>query len=382
MLGSMRPSWRISEERPGIICGGLLRSGGRCNKSLNTRNGLWVHKFPERRWTNAGYHIPQIVLPQHCENNTAWQTLLNYRAGAENTTPAKFYNEICGCSYDSGSRLITLTDLKEACTLPTETSKIQEAAKYVNERAANGIYIDVVLGIDWGGGGADEISFTTVAVACLRYDGIIEIPFGYRSLTPHAHEEEVGTIMALRKMFQASRVVHDNCGSGPARETQLRMNGVPDEAFIRMNYVRIGNGSIMRFKPGDMREGLRAHWNLDKARSLLYLCQYIKSGWVKFFQYDAVDGGKSSLVTDFLSLVEDKHNSLFGSDVYTIIRDTATHKPDDFTASCNYAANWLWGGPGRRYPQLRVVGAIQPQELSDELIRKVEGDFQENESNE
>jgi hypothetical protein len=137
---------------------------------------MWIHGFPERRFHNAGYHIPQIVIPQHCEDSMKWGDLLAYREGKENYTPAKFYNEIGGIPYDGSSRLITLTELRKACKVPTNIHNLQEAVDYVKQKVLEGVYVDVILSIDWGGGGEKEESWTTIAVACLRYDGRIDIP--------------------------------------------------------------------------------------------------------------------------------------------------------------------------------------------------------------
>jgi len=375
MIGPRVPRWKVSRETPGIVCAGLLAGQKkRCGKPLDTRQGMWVHAHPEKRWENVGYHVPQLVLPQHCEDSASWNKLLGYREGADNTTPAKFYNEICGVSYDGSSRLITLTELKEACKLPTSVNRIQEAAEHVKKQFKTGIYQDVIISVDWGGGGANEVSFTTIAVCCLRYDGKIDIPFGYRSLTPHDHEKEIGTILNIKKMFLATKIVHDGQGSGSARETQLRMLGVPDDVFCRIYYCRIRRGAIAQWVAGDMRTGDRSGYNLDKARGLMWLISFIKQGYVRFFQYDTVEGGKLGLVDDFLSLVEDKHSTNFASDVYTIIRSATSQQPDDFTACCCYGVHYFYTHVLRgKYPEIQYLSYSNIKELKQELIDQIEG---------
>jgi hypothetical protein len=304
-----------------------------------------------------------------------WARLLDFRAGAENTTPSKFYNEICGVPYDGSSRLITLTELRKACSLPTSAHKVREAAEWVKEKIADGTYVDCVMGVDWGGGGASELSFTTIAIGCLRYDRRIDVVFGYRSLTPHDHEREIANILALKRMFGCSKIAHDGNGSGEARETQLGMCGLPNEVFARMFYVRLARGHIMKFKPGDERIGTLSGYNLDKARGLMWLISLIKHGYIHFFEYDTVPGGKLGLVDDFLSLVEDKHSHDFASDVYTIIRSSSSKQPDDFTAAVNYLTHYYYGVQLREYPRINYLRNSNISELSMDLIRDIEGDF-------
>jgi hypothetical protein len=374
MIGPRTPNYIITKERPGVVCAGMsLVNKQRCGKPLNVREGLWVRRYPDRHWQHAGYHIPQIILPQHCEHDHSWRDILAHREGADNMTQAQFYNEICGCSYDVGARLITLTELRQACTLPTETTKLREAAMYVKERMDNGTYYDVVLAVDWGGGGVKEVSFTVVAVVALRYDGTIDVPFAYRSLTPHLQQKEAKNIIYLRNLFGVSHIVHDGCGNGTSRETQLTMYGVPLAVFVRVNYCRIGNGHLMKYHPAKAKTGELGHWNLDKARSLSWLCEYIKHGFIHFFQYDTSDGAKPGLIDDFLSLIEDKTRTELGSDIYSIIRDKTRDEPDDFTAAVNYGCQYFWGVVMKRYPEWSSMEiSTHMHEISEELINEIE----------
>ena len=376
MIGPRIPKWTPCRQTPGIICNGKSRATGKmCGKPLDPRMGMWVHAHPEKRWDSVGYHVPQIILPQHCEDSSNWRLLLDYREGKDNMTIDKFYNEICGISYDGSARLITLTDIKKACFLPTDVNKITEAVEFVKEKKRMGIYTNVVMGIDWGGGGEDEVSFTTICIACLRHDGKIDIPFGYRSLTPHDHEKETALIMNLRKLFEVQMIVHDGNRDGGAKETLLKHAGVPREALCPMWYVRLGHSSIIKFIPAKRKSNERAGYRLDKARSLLWLLTYMKTGWVRFFKYDGDGdgGGKLSLMDDFLTLVEDKHSHNFAADVYTIIRSTKTNQPDDFSACCNYAVHFLYGHCRRHYPKVDYLTNSRVEELKGELIDQIEG---------
>ena len=129
----------ISEKIPGVVC-------AKCRKHLNPRSGRWVHAYPERRWSFSGYHIPQIILPMHYANPEKWDILIGKSQGRANTTFTTFLNEVCGESYDEGSKLLSETDLKAAAVLPWPNDW-RKAADQI------GGYVRRVLAVDWGGGG-------------------------------------------------------------------------------------------------------------------------------------------------------------------------------------------------------------------------------------
>ena len=106
----------ISEKYPGTVC-------AKCRKPINPRHGRWVHRYPDRRWQFAGYHVPQLILPLHFSDPEKWSTLLLKREGFGNMTQAQFYNEVLGESIDSGQKLVTETELKAACQLEWENKK-------------------------------------------------------------------------------------------------------------------------------------------------------------------------------------------------------------------------------------------------------------------
>jgi hypothetical protein len=84
----------------------------------------------------------------------------------------------------------------------------------------------------------------------------------------------------------------------------------------------------------------RAHYSLDKTRSLLYTCQAIKLKQIRFFQYDWVSQDNPGLIADFLALVENKTESRSSGDIYTITRNVLLS--DDFAQSVNFGVNALW----------------------------------------
>lgn len=328
MIGPDRDD--IGPGNPGIVCAACARKGKR--SPVNPRTGLWVHAHPERAHEFAGYHVPQMIMPMHYEDPTAWKVLVGKSRGMHNTPLHVFYNECCGESFDFGAKMVTQSDLQRVSKSLHENT--DEAAMAVLDR-----YTLRVLAVDWGGGGEKEISFTTMAVLGLRPDGNIDVIRGYRSLTPNDPIQEARMVLAFTGRFRCSHIVHDYSGAGALREQFLANAGVPYNRIIPIAYTGPAKGPIMRhIEPTDIHP--RDYYRVDKSRSLLLTCHQLRTGKIQFFNYDHKGTGSPGLLHDFLALIEDKRSSRHGSDGYTIIR-----KPkhsDDFAQAVNIGCCALW----------------------------------------
>lgn len=131
-----------------------------CQRLLNTRAGQWhiTNKSADRLEHNNnyiydGYHIPQIILPLHCENKEKWAEVLR----KFDTFPEyKFNNEVMGIAYGEGDAPITEEMLRGICleklnNEPTRTGAAK-GAEYI------------VGGIDWGGYGVEGNSRTVLSI--------------------------------------------------------------------------------------------------------------------------------------------------------------------------------------------------------------------------
>jgi hypothetical protein len=318
----------ISEKQPGTVC-------AKCRKPINPRHGRWVHRFPERRWQFAGYHVPQIILPLHFADPEKWSTLLLKREGYGNMTQAQFYNEVMGESVDTGQKLISETDLKAACTLEWENKKEPDPACFRNLQD----YKHRILAIDWGGGGEAGISFTVLSVMGFRPDGTIDVIWAKRLLIGGDHLAEAVECMKWSNLFNCDFVAHDYTGAGTVRETVMVQAGFNLDRVMAMRLVRSAAQDLLVYKP-PTEINHRAHYSLDKTRSLLYTCQAIKLKQVRFFQYDRISQEMPGLISDFLALVENKADSRTSSDIYTITRNVLL--TDDFAQAVNLGCAALW----------------------------------------
>lgn len=326
MIGPYSP--HISEKHPGTVC-------AKCQKPISPRHGRWVHRYPERRWQFAGYHVPQMILPLHFADPEKWSTLLLKREGFGNMTQAQFYNEVMGESVDTGQKLISETDLKAACVLDWENKKEPDPKCFANLSQ----YKHRILAIDWGGGGEAGISFTVLSVLGFRADGTIDVLWAKRLLIGGDHLAEALECMRWSNLFNCDFVAHDYTGAGTVRETVMVQAGFNLERVLAIRLVRSAAQDLMVYKsPTEINH--RAHYSLDKTRSLLYTCQAIKLRQIRFFQYDWASQDSPGLVSDFLALVENKTESRLGGDIYTITRNTLL--TDDFAQAVNLGCAAAW----------------------------------------
>lgn len=351
------PHDEISDFRPGVIC-------AKCAKPINPRppyqggTGRWVHRHRDRRWSFAGYHVPQIIMPMHYADPEKWQKLVDKMHGKGNTPIHVFYNEVCGESWDSGSKLVTVTDLKKAAILPWER-KVDQARDHL------GGYLHKFCSVDWGGGGVSKgksdlalQSYTSIAVMGLRPDGKIDVIYGFRSMNPHDHIREAKVIMGILSTFKCSHLVHDYTGAGTVRETVLKQAGLNPNNILPVAYTGPAKGGLVQFKPPTENHP-RAHYQMDRNRALNYTCQFIKSQVIRFFQYDYHGSEDVGLLHDFLNLIEDKGESGSGRDPYKILRDPAG--PDDFAQAVTMGTMMLYQMHGR-FPDLSAYEDVQVTE--------------------
>lgn len=318
----------VSEARPGTICAG-------CGAVINPRYGRWFHKYLDRRWDFAGYHVPQIIMPHHYASAKAWRELLAKR---EYMAPSVFNNEVLGESYDVGSKLVTLTELRAAASLRWENRPNDPDAGML-ERLRRNEYPLVVLGVDWGGGGKEGVSYTTLALLGRRSDGAIDVLWAKRLMTPHDHMREATEIRGWIHRFRPHFVAHDYTGAGTLRETFLVQAGMPLSRLMPVAYVRSASHNVLNFVPASLTHP-RDHFQVDKTRSLLYTTNCLKLGWLRTFAYDYINDDQPGLLHDFLALIDEKVESHGGSGIYVIKRQEGFS--DDFAQAVNIGCVALW----------------------------------------
>lgn len=293
----------------------------KCGNKVNSYSGFYEHKYSDRQMLFAGYHMPQPVFPIHYDDPLAWSVLLD----CIKVKPTYYWmNELLGESYDSGTKLVTEANLREASIVEYTTP----------ENFPTRDYMFTSLGIDWGGKGKETvkdseefISNTAMALGGIRTDGRIEIK--YLTRTPYSmdYTQEAEMARSIVNATTVDMVASDNGGAGDLREHVLKSAGVPGEMIIPFTYTNhSATRPIIFWEPPSAQvagRGARASYSLHKTRALTLLIEGLKRGWILFPKYDMVHGELS----DFLALYEETRDTPTGGSNRLIRRQSK--KTDD-----------------------------------------------------
>lgn len=373
LLAMIGPAHRgIGPDCAGVVC-------HKCQKPLRPRTGQWLHRKPHLIGDNEGYHVPQPICPVHFEEYEKWRLIAAANGGS---MPVNVYfNEVLGESYDVGAKLVTEADLVGACTLGFRNTPAWPTPAIIQRRDR---YLATALGIDWGGGGEKGTSFTAAAHCGITSDGVIDVMWGRRLMNPNDDAREAADIIAIHAELKPYLFAHDFNGAGAVHETLLVSMGLELARIVPMAYNRATSGPMVKYVPKD--DYTRAHYRIDKVRTLLTVINAIKFGKMRFFDYDKVEAGNvddrpedRGLLGDFLSLVEEKMPTSSGGDTYTIRKSRAG--TDDFAHAVCFAATALWHSQGK-FPDFGdvlktrgMVGQSTSLELGPEDVNWRRGDY-------
>lgn len=355
MIGPYRED--ISADNPATVC-------AKCRRPINPRLGRWVHRSKEKARDFAGYHLPQPVTYAHYSDAKMWAELLAKREGFGNYTPAKYHNEVLGESYGEGVQLVSEDEIKAACVLPWQNRPRDYQSQWKSLQKELDRYQTRVLAVDWGGGGEKRISLTALAVLGFRA-GVIDVLWGRRLLTPHAHLLEAEECRHVFRLFKCHLLAHDYSGAGVLREQFLRHKGLELPQLVPIAYIGAARGPIMRHHKATS-EHPRNFYRVDKSRSLLLTCNAIKFKMLRFFQYDWRNTDDPGLLQDFLALMENKVETAVGSDVYTVVRNEEF--PDDFAQAVNIGCCCLW----YRHKAWPEFGSIRALEKANAQLKELD----------
>jgi len=316
----------------------------KCDHPINPKEGHWYHTEGKDHQSFHGYHIPQVIMPMHYGIPGKWRDLHIKMNGGLGYSKQKFYNEVLGESADVGMKLITVTDIKNASVLgPNVLSKAVDRLRQCKV---------VAMGVDWGGGGMDEISYTTVALVGLNgMTGRCECHYCERFNAGNTHNDEVSALLTYFREAGCHFMGHDYGGSGSVRETLMIQAGMPLDRIMGFMYVRAAARDMLVYVP-PVRGELRGYYSLDKARSLVLQSMVLKAGVILLPDYDT----SKDVTRDLLALIEDKHHTPAGSDVFLIRRQPKL--PDDFAHALNYACMAIWHTE-QVYPDMSAINNIK-----------------------
>jgi len=314
VINMIGPVSNIAKYGTGLIC-------AKCGRPLDSRVGVWVHQYRDKFTTFPGYHVPQIVLPMHYGSEKKWIELLNKR---DTKNAAVFLNECLGESCDVGLKLITLDELKSAACLHDNDWHVATKLNFTTK------YLQRIIGVDWGGGGQDEISYTTIAVVGLRPDYKQEVIYIQRLHAAVSDVDEISRILEVFTTFQCHYIAHDYAGAGSVHETLLIQAGFPVNKIVPFNYMKVTAKPMIYVHGGP--DASRHYYVLDKSRSLLMLCTLLKTLHLLLPSFESC----RDLVEDFLHINKETQETGHHGSILLVKRQPK--QSDDIVHAINYAA--------------------------------------------
>lgn len=295
-----------------------------CGKILDPANPYlcgWYHRIGHLKDSFSGYHIPQVILPLHYDNKMKWDDLIKKK---NDFKTYRFVNEVLGESYDIGAKLLTITDIKKASIL--HKNEISLAVKHLKE------YPLRVLGVDWGGGGVEDVSFTSPVIAGMRPDGKVDILYMERFTNDMTHDEEMERILYLYKRFGCRKIAHDAAGAGQ-RPNMLVHAGFNKHNLIPYWYSGVMQNFMVYHPPG--KHFNQAYFTLNKPNAIRVVCDVIRTGGVFFPEFES----SWEFTSDYMNIGEERQG---GDNEMFLIQHTNESEPDDFVNSVTYAVITLW----------------------------------------
>lgn len=225
--------WNILDEdnigKRGLIC-------DKCGEFINPADddAQWAALNPKPRVEKPfeGYRLPQLMVPW-----MEWDEILHKQRVYSR---AKFYNEVLGRSYDSGTRPLTRQDMQDNCNPELSMRHYKKVAERYSGT------VNVFMGIDWGGG---EQSYTVVTLGGYMPWDPDKFTFFYMHRFEGPESEptfQVKTIRDLVHDFNVSYIGVDHGGGHWPNDELVRLFG---SHKIR-KYQWLGNPKIkLRWDP-------------------------------------------------------------------------------------------------------------------------------------
>ena len=177
----------------------------------------------DSKW--LGFRIPQIILPQHTDDEENWSTIVHKK---NNISPVTFLNEVMGMAAGSGITILSEDDLAACCQPEFDIDEIWYPGKD-----------DDVMFIwgtcDWGLTAIK--SFTIASIWGVTRAGRLKLIYSYRFIDPDIFKQ-VDVIAALFQNFGVSAIGADwGMGMAQSRMLEERLN-IPVQRFMYVGEQR------------------------------------------------------------------------------------------------------------------------------------------------
>ena len=221
--------WNILDEDnvgpAGLMC-------DRCHRLLDVTHphAQWarVNDVPKVDQPYEGYRVPQLMVPW-----IEWDEILQKQ---KQYSPGRFYNEVLGLSYDSGTRPLTQADIRDNCSHALDmTSEGQERV-----RGLLGATTRVYAGIDWGTG---EGSYTVLTLGAYLH-GKFAIFYVHRFEGQETDPQvQLAKIRRVIKDWNVARVGVDYGGGFHPNDKLLKAFGM--SRIVKYQYTNTAAGKVI-----------------------------------------------------------------------------------------------------------------------------------------
>lgn len=278
----------------------------KCQRQLNAVQGEYVAKYPDRDFT--GFHISQAMVAGVEGTGVPWERL---REKVDNPLYGigKLYNECLGFSYDSGSKLLTETDIRKCCSDP-------EFVAFSTDRKAKWGIQTVCAGVDWGVLGGN--THTVVTIGGIDRDLKLRVIYSKKFPVDQNPVDQVEEIAKIINMSGSAVVAADRGG------------GVYANGFLRKSLTWATLHEIeykAKVNAGMQYNAQSKSWITDRTRAIAGVIVDIRSEKMVFPVFEAMTEFKDDLLT-----LSCEYNERIRA--FQIIRDINT--PDDFSHTLVY----------------------------------------------
>lgn len=194
-----------------------------CGRLINPRHGKWLDFKPGA--PIKGFHISRACMPEsvpicwnegtreRAEAEMAWADVWVHLGGPDPYPISMFRNEVIGVSDSVGQRLVTIETLRKLCVasrleLPFPADRLQGIGR-------------IAVGIDWSGGGVNQVSRTVVAVVGLTAKGKKRLLF-YKIFPGANPHDEFTEVLEILSHFDRLGVIGCDMGEGHMYSDMLR----------------------------------------------------------------------------------------------------------------------------------------------------------------
>ena len=264
----------------------------KCGKQLNAAEGFWHELNPSTEDNPVrikGFHVSQPILPKNAKNQDRWDRIIDK---LENYPETRFKNEVLGVSDSSGSRMITLEDLKAMCQ-----------DYHVDEIPHPDIFRESVFicgGVDWSGGGTTHVSRTVLWIWGMMPNEKIKTLF-FKIFPGRNQVDDVREVARLADSYRVQLICGD-AGEGAVANAMLKEH--------------LGEHRVYQVQYGSLKKMIQWNdvdrWQLDRTAFIDSFMLLLKRGGAIFPVYDQV----KEAFDDVLAMYEETTQNGMGKKVW------------------------------------------------------------------